>query len=262
MGDGEWAGRQLQGALCQCMSAAHHPPGGGVAAPLCLADHPLLPGHPGALHSQVVIRVRPPLAREMQGYQAYQCTSMVDARSGQLITISENLPAVLSGTAAQDGLMYATYRFTFDHVYDQDSTQQEVYDQSARPLVLSALQGYNAAIIAYGQTGTGKTYTMEGELEGSLRGVIPRSVEDLFAAIENDPEPSATKYLVRASYLQIYNEASRAPTAEAEIRAACHYCAVVPVFPPFSIRYPTTLPPALPCHPPYSANDPHHHPHR
>lgn len=35
-------------------------------------------------------------------------------------------------------------------------------------------QGYNAAIIAYGQTGTGKTYTMEGELEGPLRGIIPR----------------------------------------------------------------------------------------
>eukprot|EP00882_Tetradesmus_deserticola_P033725 GHRQ01038549.1.p1 GENE.GHRQ01038549.1~~GHRQ01038549.1.p1 ORF type:complete len:142 (+),score=54.35 GHRQ01038549.1:593-1018(+) len=73
-------------------------------------------------------------------------------------------------------------------------------------VVAAALQGYNAAIIAYGQTGTGKTYTMEGELEGQLRGIIPRSVEDIFAAIENDPEPSATKYLVRASYLQIYNE--------------------------------------------------------
>jgi kinesin family protein 3/17 len=36
------------------------------------------------------------------------------------------------------------------------------------------MQGYNAAIIAYGQTGTGKTYTMEGELEGPLRGIIPR----------------------------------------------------------------------------------------
>lgn len=155
---------------------------------------------------KVVIRVRPPLPRELQGFAEYQCTSLVDARSGQLITISENLPAVLSGQGASDGMLYATYRFTFDHVYDQDSTQNEVYDQTAKPLVLSTLQGYNAAIIAYGQTGTGKTYTMEGELEGPLRGIIPRSVEDIFAAIENDPEPSATKYLVRASYLQIYNE--------------------------------------------------------
>jgi hypothetical protein len=43
-----------------------------------------------------------------------------------------------------------------------------------RVLHAASLQGYNAAIIAYGQTGTGKTYTMEGELEGPLRGIIPR----------------------------------------------------------------------------------------
>lgn len=60
---------------------------------------------------QVVIRVRPPLPRELQGFTEYQCTSMVDARSGQLITISENLPAVLSGQGASDGMLYATYRW-------------------------------------------------------------------------------------------------------------------------------------------------------
>lgn len=81
--------------------------------------------------------------------------------------------------------------FTFDHVYDQDSTQDEVYDASARALVRSTLEGYNAAIIAYGQTGTGKTYTMEGDLEGPLRGIIPRSVEDIFSQITHDPEPSS-----------------------------------------------------------------------
>lgn len=67
------------------------------------------------------------------------------------------------------------------------------------------MQGYNAAIIAYGQTGTGKTFTMEGELQGAHRGIIPRTVEDIFTYIVNDPEPTS-KYLVRASYLQIYNE--------------------------------------------------------
>lgn len=56
--------------------------------------------------------------------------------------------------------------------------------------VCFAMQGYNAAIIAYGQTGTGKTYTMEGELEGPLRGIIPRTVEDIFTYIVNDPEPN------------------------------------------------------------------------
>lgn len=68
-----------------------------------------------------------------------------------------------------------------------------------------ALQGYNAAIIAYGQTGTGKTFTMEGDRTGPGRGIIPRAIEDVFAAIEHDAAPHS-KFLVRATYLQIYNE--------------------------------------------------------
>eukprot|EP00878_Enallax_costatus_P035950 GHUV01040209.1.p2 GENE.GHUV01040209.1~~GHUV01040209.1.p2 ORF type:complete len:101 (+),score=24.32 GHUV01040209.1:766-1068(+) len=59
---------------------------------------------------KVVIRVRPPLPRELQGFREYQCTTMVEARSGETITISENLPAVLNNQAAADGLLYATYR--------------------------------------------------------------------------------------------------------------------------------------------------------
>jgi DNA replication protein DnaC len=52
--------------------------------------------------------------------------------------------------------------FTFDHVYDQNSTQEGVYENTAKQAVWSVLEGYNATILAYGQTGTGKTYTMEG----------------------------------------------------------------------------------------------------
>lgn len=55
---------------------------------------------------------------------------------------------------------YSTHTFVFDYVYDQTSTQKKVYDTTARTVVDSALQGYNATIFAYGQTGTGKTYTM------------------------------------------------------------------------------------------------------
>lgn len=78
--------------------------------------------------------------------------------------------------------------------------------------VRGGVQGYNAAIIAYGQTGTGKTHTMEGALEGEGRGIIPRAIQDIFHAIQTDTAPSA-KYLVRASYLQIYNEVRAPPDA-------------------------------------------------
>lgn len=52
--------------------------------------------------------------------------------------------------------------FTFDYVYNENSTQEFVYENTAKNAVLSVLEGYNATILAYGQTGTGKTHTMEG----------------------------------------------------------------------------------------------------
>lgn len=83
--------------------------------------------------------------------------------------------------------------------------QLDVYDNTAREAVVSTLQGYNATIIAYGQTGTGKTYTMEGEASHEIRGIIPRATEDIFKHIEYTASEKK-KFLVRASYLQIYNE--------------------------------------------------------
>jgi len=65
---------------------------------------------------------------------------------------------------------FSSYTFTFDHVYSENSNQSDVYNNTARDAVLSSLSGYNASIIAYGQTGTGKTYTMEGEPSPKLRG--------------------------------------------------------------------------------------------
>ncbi|CAL5221751.1 g4003 [Coccomyxa viridis] len=154
---------------------------------------------------QVVIRVRPPLQRELEGYQPFRNTALVDPGQRKL-TVSENAQSIQNGANPSDiALAYATYSFTFDWVYGPDSFQSEVYDKSAKGTVLSTLQGYNAAIIAYGQTGTGKTFTMEGEREGPQRGIIPRAVEDIFTCIESDTA-TGSKYLVRASYLQIYNE--------------------------------------------------------
>ena len=61
-----------------------------------------------------------------------------------------------------------------------------MYEETAKPAVLSALLGYNATIFAYGQTGTGKTYTMEGFKYSQVdpqRGIIPRAMEEIFAYI-------------------------------------------------------------------------------
>lgn len=106
---------------------------------------------------QVVIRVRPPLPRELSGEVEFKNVVHVDNEREQIITVSENLEAVLdeSGQLMANPGPYTTHSFVFDHVYDQKATQREVYDTTARAVVDSALQGYNATIFAYGQTGTG-----------------------------------------------------------------------------------------------------------
>ena len=52
--------------------------------------------------------------------------------------------------------------FTFDHVFNMESTQKEVYDCAAKPIIESVLDGFNGTIFAYGQTSSGKTHTMQG----------------------------------------------------------------------------------------------------
>ncbi|KAG7331806.1 hypothetical protein KOW79_005775 [Hemibagrus wyckioides] len=97
--------------------------------------------------------------------------------------------------------------FTFDAVYDAGSKQSDLYDESVRPLVDSVLRGFNGTVLAYGQTGTGKTYTMQGEwMEAERRGIMPSSFEHIFTHISRSQNQ---QYLVRASYLEIYQEEIR-----------------------------------------------------
>jgi Cdc6-like AAA superfamily ATPase len=109
----------------------------------------------------------------------------------------------------QNSNLFQLHQFTFDNVFDMESSQDSVYEASAKPAVNSILQGYNSTVFAYGQTGTGKTFTMEGFTYNSTdpkRGIIPRSVEEIFKYIQASSN-SGTKFMLRASYLQIYNEA-------------------------------------------------------
>lgn len=65
----------------------------------------------------------------------------------------------------------------------------EVYNEAARPIVQNVLEGYNGTIFAYGQTGTGKTFTMEGNPQApELRGIIPNSFAHIFGHIAKESE--------------------------------------------------------------------------
>lgn len=84
------------------------------------------------------MRVRPPLPRELSGYQPYRNAVAVDP-SSKVITLSENLSS-LANNGVEGGVLYNSYRFAFDAVYGPESTQAQVYEQCARPAVLNVLQ--------------------------------------------------------------------------------------------------------------------------
>ncbi|TNJ29181.1 Kinesin-2 [Giardia muris] len=92
--------------------------------------------------------------------------------------------------------------FTFDAVYPPTSTQTEVFDESVREMIDGCLEGYNATVFAYGQTGSGKTHTMMGQPENP--GMIPLAFQRIFDFIAK--ADSTTQFLVRASFIEIYNE--------------------------------------------------------
>ena len=84
----------------------------------------------------------------------------------------------------------------------------DVYNRVARNIVDNVLEGYNGTIFAYGQTGTGKTFTMEGDRSvPELKGIIPNSFAHIFGHIAKADDH--LKFLVRVSYLEIYNEEVR-----------------------------------------------------
>ncbi|XP_068724675.1 osmotic avoidance abnormal protein 3-like [Montipora capricornis] len=97
--------------------------------------------------------------------------------------------------------------FTFDGAYYMDSTTETIYSDICFPLVDRVLEGYNGTVFAYGQTGCGKSFSMQGITDPpTQRGVIPRAFEHIFDAIQ---VAENAKFLVHASYLEIYNEEIR-----------------------------------------------------
>jgi hypothetical protein len=97
--------------------------------------------------------------------------------------------------------------FTFDAVYDENTIQKNFYEESCSALVENVLEGFNGTIFAYGQTGCGKTWTMQGPPNPpELRGVIPNSFTHIFDFVKAS---TGVEFLVRCSYLEIYNEVVR-----------------------------------------------------
>ena len=94
--------------------------------------------------------------------------------------------------------------FTFDYVISPTQTNKDIFEKLIKQNLTSLLKGINISIFAYGQTSTGKTFTMKGESK-SNEGLIPLCIREIFNSL-NSSESNITKSLVKVSYSEIYNE--------------------------------------------------------
>ncbi|PIA47468.1 hypothetical protein AQUCO_01400251v1 [Aquilegia coerulea] len=95
----------------------------------------------------------------------------------------------------------ASIGYGFDRVFGPATTTRHVYDVAAQHVVSGAMGGINGTVFAYGVTSSGKTHTMHGEQKSP--GIIPLAVKDVFGIIQETP---GREFLLRVSYLEIYNE--------------------------------------------------------
>ncbi|KAL0487949.1 kinesin family member [Acrasis kona] len=145
----------------------------------------------GSEKVRVIVRVRPFNAvEEKEGSK--RCVTVNKARNEILV----------AGEGAEKK------QFTFDGVYDEGSQQIDLYNEAVRPIVSSVLEGYNGTVFAYGQTGAGKTFTMEGkDSPKELRGITFNSFNHIFETIA---DYSVQKnFIATVTMVEIYNEEIR-----------------------------------------------------
>ncbi|XP_051999046.1 kinesin heavy chain [Xyrauchen texanus] len=103
----------------------------------------------------------------------------------------------------EDTVVISGKPYVFDRVLPPNTTQEQVYDNCAKQIVKDVLGGYNGTIFAYGQTASGKTHTMEGQLHSPQQmGIIPRIAQDIFDHIYSMDEN--LEFHIKVSYFEIY----------------------------------------------------------
>lgn len=95
----------------------------------------------------------------------------------------------------------------FDHVFDENATNQLIYDKLIKDAIKTCLSGINVTIFAYGQTSSGKTHTMFGDNKGSYDGIVPLSINEIFNLAYTKCQQSVeASNKITVSYLEVYNE--------------------------------------------------------
>ncbi|KAF2324238.1 hypothetical protein GH714_011009 [Hevea brasiliensis] len=133
----------------------------------------------------VAVRVRPPVAVSQE------------ISNGNHWRVEDNHISLLKS----DGTPISGVSYAFDHVFDESCTNARVYELLTKDIIHAAVEGFNGTAFAYGQTSSGKTFTMNGSETDP--GIIHRAVKDIFNKIQM---MSDREFLIRVSYMEIYNE--------------------------------------------------------
>ena len=152
----------------------------------------------------VAVRTRPLSKSELEDSN-YNTISVPD-KDKIIVTIpTEYIPDDMSGIYLAGEQIKITkvkeVSYNYDFVFDENTPQNEVYRCTSSNLIKQVVEGFSATILAYGATGSGKTYTMVGK--GENCGLMIRSIRDLFKFINNDTTKS---YSIKISYVEVYNE--------------------------------------------------------
>jgi kinesin family protein 18/19 len=131
---------------------------------------------------------------------------VVDANDNRVFDPPEDSPVYkFSRSVVPQGKKVKDQTFVFDRVFDENTTQTEVYEATTKGLLDSVLDGYNATVFAYGATGCGKTHTITGTTQ--MPGIIFLTMQELFEKINDCKDEKHTE--ISLSYLEIYNEMIR-----------------------------------------------------
>ncbi|XP_029685894.1 kinesin-like protein KIF27 isoform X1 [Takifugu rubripes] len=138
---------------------------------------------------QVAVRIRPLLPKELLRHHC-ECVKVIPG-SAQMFVNPDRL-------------------FTFDHAFGPSASQDEVYRACIQPMVRSLLDGYNATVFCYGETGSGKTYTISGGGQDDEGGIIEHVARDVFGYLDEKLKSNEIDVAtVHMSYLELYMEEVR-----------------------------------------------------
>jgi hypothetical protein len=146
------------------------------------------------------VRIRP-LIREEREMEALAWLWESKVISADLARIPQRQTTISRSTVDQMQSHSPAISYVFDNLFCPEHSNEQIFTKIVKPVTAKAMQGYHGSIFSYGQTSSGKTFTMNGTSKHP--GVIPLSIFECFESISQYRD---REFLFRVSYLEIYNE--------------------------------------------------------